>query len=156
MHAVALTDPATHTREQPQRQGRRPQVLLADDDDASRAVFAVFLRSCGFDVVECADGSEVLEHLGSVANSVRAPDVIITDVCMPGFSGMHVLAGLFRSDWHVPIIVMTGYGSPQLAADARRLGAFAVFDKPFDLDAMIAAIAEAAALSEDAVAALAP
>jgi DNA-binding NtrC family response regulator len=61
-------------------------------------------------------------------------DLVISDERMPGMAGLEVLDALRRAGWPTPFILITGFGDQATHASARRLGASAVFDKPFDLD----------------------
>lgn len=109
-------------------------VLVAEDDDELRSLLSGALRAEGFEVTEARDGSELLDHLGSLFFSGKSSlDLVVTDVRMPGFSGLNVLAGLRGNDWTTPVIVITAFGDQRLHEEASRLGALAVFDKPFDL-----------------------
>jgi CheY-like chemotaxis protein len=124
-------------------------VFLADDDDDLRGVLATALVDDGYDVVQARDGAELLELLGA-ATSVpwRRPDVIVTDLMMPLYSGLGVLAALKQSEWHVPVIVITARADPRTTADALRLGASAVLRKPFSVTDLRAAILRAATAVE--------
>jgi DNA-binding NtrC family response regulator len=62
------------------------------------------------------------------------PDIIVSDIRMPGFSGIDVLSAIRRVDLQVPVILITGFGSAEVAAEAQQLGAASLFTKPFDLD----------------------
>lgn len=110
--------------------------LVAEDDDELRRLLVNSLRAEGFEVTEARDGSELLEHLGSLLSERAQPllDLVVTDVRMPGFNGLNILAGLRREAWATPVILITAFGDPKLHAEARRLGALAVFDKPFDMN----------------------
>jgi DNA-binding response OmpR family regulator len=122
------------------------RVLLAEDDAETRALLAMKLRKEGYDVVELTNGRELLSRIRSslLGNSGPAPELIITDIRMPGPNGLKVLAGLRQSSWSTPVILMTAFGDAETHAEARRLGAYAVFDKPFDLDEFCAAVIDAA------------
>ena len=119
------------------------RVLLVEDDDELRAFLGSALRSDGYDVVEAGDG---VEALGEIATGLlrpgdpRPPDIVISDIRMPGKTGLEVLAGLRRADWATPVILITGFGDRHTLAEAHRLGAAAVFDKPFDVDELRAAL----------------
>ncbi len=139
---MAETDAGT-TSEPPRRPSRPelrrlpPRILLADDDDELRGMLAESLREYGYDVTEARDGSE----LWSFASWSLAPDaatcavdMVVTDVRMPGASGIEVLDELRRLDPRVRSIVITGVGDERTAAAAREAGAALVFDKPFQLD----------------------
>ena len=62
------------------------------------------------------------------------PDLLVSDIRMTGFTGLEVLAGLRDLTWRIPTLLMTAYGDDATHAQARSLGARAVFTKPFDLD----------------------
>ncbi len=120
---------------------RPRKIFLAEDDEDMRALLARALRSDGYEVVEARDGAELLELLGEVSSSPwRRPDLIVTDVFMPGYSGLGVLGALRRTSWNIPVFVITARRDADVAADAMRLGASKVFRKPFDLTDLRAAI----------------
>jgi DNA-binding response OmpR family regulator len=124
-----------HTRVRP------TTIFLAEDDDDMRMLLARALRSDGYDVIEARDGAELLELLGDVCLSPwRRPDVIVTDVLMPCYSGLGVLGALRRTKWNIPVFVITARRDAEVAADAMKLGASRVFRKPFDLTDLRAAI----------------
>jgi CheY-like chemotaxis protein len=114
-----------------------PVVLLVEDDEELRLLLGTVLRRDGYEVVEARDGTEALERIGGGAlrsHDPHTPDVVISDIRMPRESGLELLAGLRRAGCATPVILMTGFGGPSTEAEARRLGAAAVFDKPFDID----------------------
>jgi len=119
-------------------------VLLADDDADIRALLAHALRREGYKVIEAADGAEILDHIGGALlfDDPTRPDIIVSDVRMPGFAGTGILAGLRSSNWDTPFVLMTAYGGAQFDEEAMALGADAVFKKPFDVDAMLTVIGE--------------
>lgn len=115
----------------------RPRVLLADDDRELRGLLAAALRKDCYDVTEARDGRELLQCLATDrlrGNDSPAFDLVISDIRMPGRSGIEVLAGLRMTDWATPFILTTAFGTEETHEEARRLGAVAVFDKPFDVD----------------------
>jgi len=112
-----------------------PCVMVAEDDDDIRAMIAAVLRRDGYDVVEAKNGADLLDQIGSLLFLRFAPpDLIVSDIRMPGFSGLQVLAGLRSADWHTPIVLITAYGGDGVYEEAKKLGADAVFGKPFDID----------------------
>lgn len=114
---------------------RTIRVLLAEDDTEMRRLLATALRREHCEVIEARTGLQLSEQI-TLANtdSARALDLIISDIRMPGRSGLDVLGTLRRSDSHTPVILITGFGDPETHAQAYQLGALAVFNKPFDLD----------------------
>jgi DNA-binding response OmpR family regulator len=114
----------------------RPRVLLAEDDVEMRWLLARTLRQSGYRVSEAADGRELIALIGS--QILRAPsqtsiDLVVSDIRMPGLSGLNVLMGLRRARWDVPVLLITGFGDSETHTLACRLDA-QVLDKPFDLD----------------------
>lgn len=115
--------------------GRR--ALVAEDDDEMRALLAATLRHDGFEVVVARNGLELLDLLVPwlAGRETSEPiDVIVSDVQMPSFTGMQVLAGLSEAHRAPPMVLITAFGDPATHDLARDLGAVAVLDKPFDLD----------------------
>jgi DNA-binding NtrC family response regulator len=120
-----------------------PRVLLAEDDTELREFLASALRSDGYDVVEAEDGTELLDALATgMLRPAESPscDIVISDIRMRGKTGLEVLAGLRQTDWSTPVILITGYGDVHTQTEAERLGAAAVFDKPFDIDDLRTAV----------------
>ncbi|HWK81401.1 MAG TPA: sigma-54 dependent transcriptional regulator [Thermomicrobiales bacterium] len=110
-------------------------VLIADDDDSIRSVLRELLEDEGYDVAEVASGQEVIAALS--APKGERPDLVLMDVRMPDKTGMDVLQdlrGASRGATDLPIVVMTAYGTSNIAIEAMRLGAYDYLTKPFDLD----------------------
>jgi two-component system response regulator (stage 0 sporulation protein F) len=113
------------------------RLLLAEDDAAFRELLRQSLMRAGYEVVAVADGTELLEQLAKSrsGDSQRAPfDVVVSDVRMPGWTGMNALATLRSRHQTPPVILITAFGDEPLHEQAKRAGAVAVFDKPFDID----------------------
>ncbi|MFO0567406.1 MAG: response regulator [Polyangiaceae bacterium] len=113
------------------------KVLLAEDDDAFRTLVAGALRRDGYEVIELQDGAALLEYCANNLSSdgtIRDVDLIVSDVRMPGFSGLDVLIALRRVASSAPVVLVTAFGDPALHEFAKKLDAVAVLDKPFDLD----------------------
>jgi len=105
------------------------RILIADDEPNLRRVLVAILRRDGHDVVQATDGSEALERL-----SGGDVDVVITDLRMPKVDGMEVLRQTSRTAPHVPVIIITAYGSVGQAVEAIKAGAFDYIEKPFEQD----------------------
>jgi len=116
-----------------------PRILVAEDDKEMRRLLVWNLNKAGFDVVECVDGWELLDHLGNPVLSGEPDDfdLIVSDIRMPGVSGLEVLEGIHETAWFVPMILITAFGSEEVHRDAERFGAAAIFDKPFEIDDLI-------------------
>ncbi|MDI1445971.1 response regulator [Polyangium sp. 6x1] len=121
--------------ELPRRAGLR--VVLAEDDVEVRLLLAQALRKDGHTVIEVESGTQLFEFLRALAQGApdeSHPDVIVSDIRMPGRSGIDVLASLREVGWRTPFVLTTAFGDAATHARARAAGAFAVFDKPFDVD----------------------
>ena len=120
---------------------RPPCVLVAEDDQAMRNLLVEQLRKRGYDVIEAANGIEVLEILTKSLPGENAIDLIVSDIRMPGVTGLEILAGLRSSQWSTRVILITAFGDARTHAEAARLGVLRVFDKPFKLADLIATVA---------------
>jgi CheY-like chemotaxis protein len=126
----------------------RPSVVVADDDADARELLSSALVADGYAVVEARDGYELLGLLA--ASVTRAPghvrfDAIVTDVMMPGFSGLDVLTAVQRHLDGIPVVVVTAFGDARVVRIAEALGSIAVVSKPFDLDDLRTTLANAIA-----------
>ncbi|MCY1044453.1 response regulator [Corallococcus sp. bb12-1] len=128
---------------------RATRILVADDQLEMRTLIRKMLVRRGYEVVEASDGPDLVRVLidGLTADESRAPDLIITDVRMPGFTGLEVLARLRREQWDTPVILITAFGDAKLHSEAQRLGAAYVLDKPFELDELRNAVEAALAVT---------
>lgn len=123
---------------------RMPRILVAEDDPEMRRLLVWNLRKAGFETVECSDGWELLDHLGNPVLTGEPDDfdLIVSDIRMPGVTGLEILEGIFETEWFVPMILITAFGSDQVHQQAEELGAAGMFDKPFDIEQLIARIRE--------------
>src|SRR5690242_8054084 len=125
---------------------RRPLVLLAEDDAEFRRLLASVLAEDGYEVVEAEDGLALLatiEHTLTIRRERADAFLVVADVRMPGLTGLDVLAILRCANWRTPVILITAFGDEATHAEGRDLGAVAVFDKPFDVERLRAAVLDA-------------
>jgi DNA-binding response OmpR family regulator len=118
------------------------RVLLAEDDNEMRRMLATALRRDGYEVEEARDGCELLARVRSslLSTDDGAPvELVVSDVRMPGWSGLEVLEKLREEDWAVPVILITAFGDEETRRKAREYGATLVLDKPFDVGDLCAA-----------------
>jgi CheY-like chemotaxis protein len=124
----------------------RLRILLAEDDDELRSLLAEALRKDGYQVIEVRNGvllDDVIRELAP--QSVFQPhEIVISDVRMPGRTGLSVLESHQGCPWCPRFIFMTGFGDDELRDEASRLGA-AVLEKPFELDQLRHVLGEVAA-----------
>ncbi len=110
-------------------------MLVAEDDPELRALIAALLARDGFVVSEARDGRELMEIVRAAAREEgAAPSLIVSDVRMPGATGLEALAELRELLVGTAIIVVTAFSDVATRVAARRLGAVDVLSKPFDLE----------------------
>ncbi len=95
------------------------RILVVDDEQSMTQFLGIVLRKEGYEVTTCSNGREALEKVKS-----ENPDVVITDIKMPGMDGIQLLQGVKRHDPSLPVVIMTAYASQQSAIDAVNMGAF--------------------------------
>jgi two-component system, sporulation sensor kinase A len=125
----------SHDGEQP---GRRGWVLVVEDDDLVARALSLSLRREGYDVLTSSNIDEALPTFD--ANTI---DVVVTDLLMPGGTGIDLLRLLEQKDPSVPVIIVTADGSVDSAAAAVRERAFDYLTKPISRDHLTATVARA-------------
>jgi DNA-binding response OmpR family regulator len=119
------------------------RVVLAEDDRELRALVALWLRHAGYTVIEAPDGRVLLDLIRTQAMGIAgsdAFDLVISDVRMPGSSGLDVLHAVRGISCDVPFVLITAFSDSDLKDEAHRLGAFTVLEKPFDVPDLLAAV----------------
>src|SRR5262245_20904693 len=105
------------------------RVLVVDDEASVVEVFEECLSTQGYQLTMASSG----EHAVRLLPTLR-PDIILTDLNLPGLSGLEVMRAAKAVDPEVCVVVVTGYASASTAIDALRQGAYDYVTKPFDLD----------------------
>ncbi len=113
-------------------------VHVIDDDEASRQSLAFLLQTAQMEVQTYASAAVFLDLLPDISSSC-----IITDVRMPGMSGIDLLRRLKELNIGVPVIVITGHGEVPLAVEAMKIGAADFLEKPFDDEVLLASVRSA-------------
>jgi DNA-binding NtrC family response regulator len=103
------------------------KVLVVDDDPDLQEILGICLKHWGFEVASAANGDE-----GARLAKSCHPDIVLSDVMMPGTSGVSLLRTLQAEDPNRPVILMTGYSTADLAAAAIKDGALDLLSKPLD------------------------
>ncbi len=116
------------------------RVLIVDDEALIRWSLAETLGECGFDVVEAGDGQSAVSAIGEVARPI---DVILLDYRLPDSNDLNLLATLKRLAPKTQVILMTAYGTPEVARGALELGAFRVVSKPFEMQDLAGLVLQA-------------
>ena len=126
-----------------------PQIWIIDDDRAIRWVLEKALSQAKLATTSFENADQALARLKRAQ-----PDVILTDIRMPGTDGLALLDQVQISHPHLPVIVMTAYADLERAVAAYQGGAFEYLPKPFDMDDAVAIVVRA--LSKTAESALPP
>lgn len=120
-------------------------ILLAEDDDEMRSVIALHLRREGYEVTECCDGMELLNHLNGYVEHVDDAeqfDLIVSDIRMPGVFGLSVAAGAAAYQDFPSMILITAFGDAETHRAAEQYGVKAVLDKPFKIPVLLEKVRE--------------
>jgi len=117
----------------------QPSILIVDDEQSILDTLRILLKNEGFEVVTAQGGKAGLEQLAAAA-----PDIVLTDIKMPGVTGIEILAAVKEQDPETPVILMTAQASLQSAIQAVNEGAFHYVQKPFSNDEIVALCRRAA------------
>src|SRR6478609_1700567 len=104
---------------------QRERILIVDDEANARTALAELLRDEGYTVETAADGFKALPKLEEFA-----PDVVLTDLKMPGLDGIDLMRRAHADDPDRVVVLMTAYGAVETAVSAMRLGAADYLTKP--------------------------
>lgn len=113
-------------------------VHVVDDDEAMRQSMAFLLRTANFEAQTYESALDLLEALPRIKTGC-----IVTDVRMPGMSGIELMKRLRELNVTMPVIVVTGHGDVPLAVEAMKFGALDFLEKPFDDEVFLAAVRSA-------------
>lgn len=119
-------------------------VWVCDDDDSIRWVLEKGLSKAGMQVQSFAAADELLNALEECATVIEQPDIVLSDIRMPGMDGLSMMSELRESYPELPVIIMTAHSDLQSAVSAYEKGAFEYLPKPFDVDEAIALVERAA------------
>ncbi|HKK00194.1 MAG TPA: response regulator [Desulfotignum sp.] len=114
------------------------KIIVIDDEKPTLSMFKLFLTAYGYDVHIAEDGETGL----SLCQKVQ-PDMVFTDIKMPGMDGLEVLARIRKMDLSPEVVVITGHGDMEKALRALDLGASDFINKPVERDALNAALCRA-------------
>lgn len=122
---------------------RKTHVLILDDEQNYLLVLEVLLKDAGYKVTTINDPEMALAFLEE-----SEVDVLITDLKMPKLSGLEVLAEVKANFPHIPVLVMTAFGSIESAVEVMKVGAFDYITKPFSNDELLLSLQNAASLAQ--------
>jgi DNA-binding NtrC family response regulator len=123
---------------------RRDRILVVDDEQDARELFAAVLDQAGYAAEVARDGFEALKKLESAR-----PDLVVSDVQMPGMLGPDLIQHVRKACGEVPVILITGTETHDLCTSAEQYGAVACLEKPVNLDDLVWTIESALACQRD-------
>jgi two-component system, chemotaxis family, chemotaxis protein CheY len=125
------------------------KILIIEDSKPFRRLVEFILTKANYEVMSATDGFEAIYKL----SEGEVPDLIISDIEMPNFTGEELIHNLFNSGLfsHIPIIILTGLDSEEVKKKCLASGAFAFLNKPFDPSDLLKYIEEALDNSEATV-----
>ncbi|MBX3160146.1 MAG: sigma-54-dependent Fis family transcriptional regulator [Deltaproteobacteria bacterium] len=121
----------------------KTRVIIVDDDQGMRDMLAARLTHRGFAVTTCASGGEALDALDRVD-----ADIVVSDVTMRGMTGVELCRRLLEHRPNLPVVLITAFGTMELAIQAIRAGAYDFLPKPFEIDQLAIAIERGVALAQ--------
>jgi len=116
--------------------GVKPTVLVIEDEEKHRRVIGLHLSSTGYEVKAAGTAEEGLRHAAEA-------DLVLTDLKLPGMDGLAFLEQLRATDAHTPVIVMSAFGTVEVAVEAMKKGAVDFLPKPFSLDHLTVVVEKA-------------
>jgi len=125
------------------RKNAAPRILIVDDDAGQRSLLDSFLRSQGFQTVTVISGERALAALDT-----EQVQMMISDVRMPGMTGLETLRRAREKHASLPVLLVTAYADIREAVGAMRDGALNYLAKPIDLDELLATVRQVTGLSK--------
>lgn len=119
-----------------------PHILIAEDESYTRLTLSLILRKAGYRVSLAPDGTAALATLKKAAMGGPPVDLLLTDIQMPGLSGMELIDALTAEGIRIPMVVITGYGDKEMVVELMRRGCSEYLDKPFTPEDVTARVAE--------------
>jgi len=119
----------------------RPHILVVDDEPNMRLVLSTLFEQSDFVATSAPSAEEALQAVRR--HGRHDPDVILTDMQMPGMDGLELLQTLSDRFPEIPVVLLTAYGTVSAAVEAMRRGAFDFQLKPFDREQLVAVIGKA-------------
>ncbi|MGA7276557.1 MAG: sigma-54 dependent transcriptional regulator [Desulfocapsaceae bacterium] len=121
-------------------------ILIVDDEKSMREFLKILLVKEGYKVITAQDGDRALELIQ------KSPvDLVVSDIRMPGISGLELLARIKDQDEDVPVIMITAFASPDDAVQAMKSGAYDYISKPFNVDEIKSVIHSATKRNDSSV-----
>ncbi len=119
------------------------RILVAEDEKQILRSLVTILECAGYRVDGAKDGIEAMEKVLKAHGGSEPVDLLLTDIFMPGMTGLELIDGIRNRGIRFPIIAISGRGDERIAAQLRKLGCRHCIDKPFEPDELLESVANA-------------
>lgn len=116
------------------------RILIVDDEENILYALKLSLSQVGYNIATAVNGKDALEQIMAAQKAANFFHLIILDIRMPVMDGLELLSAMQKVGIHIPFIVMTGFGSKEMAIDLLRKGCADYLDKPFTPDELISRV----------------
>jgi CheY-like chemotaxis protein len=119
--------------------GNAPEktILIVDNEENMLRTVQFILESAHYRVLTARNGSEALERVKSSQGTAGGIDLILSDVQMPGLTGLELIDAICALGVSAPVLIMTGYGNREMVEELRRKGCGEFLDKPFEEEELL-------------------
>ena len=115
----------------------KEHILVVDDEQNMRNTLAFILEAANYQVTTAAEGREALEEILAARENGRPVDLLITDMRLPGLTGLQLIDELKYLKIKIPVLLITAYGDRSLFLELMRTGCADYLDKPFDYKELV-------------------
>ena len=115
----------------------KEHILVVDDEQNMRNTLTFILETASYQVTTAAEGRAALEGILAARESDRPVDLLITDIRLPGLTGLQLIDELNYLKIKIPVLVITAYGDRSLLLELMRTGCADYLDKPFDYKELV-------------------
>ena len=115
----------------------KEHILVVDDEQNMRNTLAFILETANYHVTTAAEGRSALEEILAAREGNRPVDLLITDMRLPGLTGLQLIDELNYLKIKIPVLVITAYGDRALLLELERTGCADYLDKPFDYKELV-------------------
>jgi DNA-binding response OmpR family regulator/sugar lactone lactonase YvrE len=123
-----------------------PKILIIDDEPGMRQVMAKILAPLGHEVIDADEGVRAVQMVKEIS-----PDVVLLDIRLPDMDGPDIVNAIKQSNPNVPIVILSGFGDVDAAAELVKIGAFDYISKPFKVNELVDIVNEALNSANQAV-----
>jgi len=115
----------------------KEHILVVDDEQNMRNTLAFILETANYHVTTAAEGRSALEEILAAREGDHPVDLLITDMRLPGLTGLQLIDELNYLKIKIPVLVITAYGDRSLLLELERTGCADYLDKPFDYKELV-------------------